>query len=45
MDIKFQMDKENKDTEYWNKKINWNNRVMAAGFQFVDLDEDEYKYI
>ena len=43
--VRFRIHKENKDTEYWDKKINWNNRVMSAGFQFVDLDEDEYKFL
>ena len=39
------VDKIQKDQDYWKKKINWDHRVMTIGFQFIDLDEDEYELL
>jgi hypothetical protein len=31
--------------DFWKKKLSWENTVYYISFQFVDLDEDEYKFI
>jgi hypothetical protein len=31
--------------EWWTKRINYGKEIRSIGFQFVDLDEDEYEFI
>ncbi|MDG1051956.1 MAG: hypothetical protein P8O81_01040 [Flavobacteriaceae bacterium] len=34
-----------KDLDYWKKKLSWEKTVHSVGFQFVDLDDHEYKFL
>jgi hypothetical protein len=38
-------DREQKDLDYWKKKLPWEKTVHSVGFQFVDLDDDEYIFL
>jgi hypothetical protein len=35
----------NNNEAYWGKKINSNKPIRSVGFQYLDLDDDEYKLI
>jgi hypothetical protein len=35
----------NNNQDYWGKKINYEKEVRSIGFQYVDLDEDEYNLL
>lgn len=38
-------DRLTKYLKYWEKKLSWGKAVHYIGFQFVDLDKDEYKFL
>ena len=38
-------DRKQKDLDYWKKKLPWEKTVHSVGFQFVDLDDDEYTFL
>jgi hypothetical protein len=39
------LDRKQKYLDFWKKKLSWGKSVHYIGFQFVDLDEDEYKFL
>jgi len=39
------LDRKQKYLDFWKKKLSWDKAVHYIGFQFVDLDEDEYKLL
>ena len=39
------LDRKQKYLDFWKKKLSWNKAVHYIGFQFVDLDEDEYELL
>jgi len=38
-------DRKQEYLDFWEKKLSWGKAVHYIGFQFVDLDEDEYKFL
>jgi hypothetical protein len=39
------LDRKQKYLDFWKKKLSWDKAVHYIGFQFVDLDEDEYELL
>ena len=39
------LDIKEKYLDFWKKKLSWDKPVYCIGFQFVDLDKDEYKFL
>ena len=39
------LDIKEKYLDFWKKKLSWDKPVYYIGFQFVDLDKDEYKFL
>ena len=38
-------DRKQEYLDFWEKKLSWDKAVHYIGFQFVDLDKDEYKFL
>ena len=43
--VMLSQDRKQKYLKYWEKNLSWQKTVHAMGFQFVDLDDDEYKFL
>ena len=39
------LDRKQEYLDFWKKKLSWDKAVHYIGFQFVDLDEDEYELL
>ena len=39
------LDRKQEYLDFWKKKLSWSKAVHYIGFQFVDLDEDEYELL
>ena len=39
------LDRKQEYLDFWKKKLSWGKAVHYIGFQFVDLDEDEYELL
>ena len=39
------LDRKQKYLDFWKKKLSWGKAVHQIGFQFVDLDKDEYELL
>ena len=43
--VMLSQDRKQKYLKYWEKNLSWQKTVHMMGFQFVDLDDDEYKFL